>query len=200
MFFFYKNKLKKNNKNYLNYFTNLTMKKGLKLKALAFVKNGFKEFFELFLFCNDTRFIKKFYYFSILKSYSSSWSNFYSINKFLDLLLPMFEFIFTFRCVKIDKKLMKKKKEPYKLVLSYLKKQKRLFYVIKTIFYYANSFNNKNISKNIFYALTNTFLYLKNSYVYKQKLKFYKKVLFSTITSSSSTGSTRVGIIQPPAL
>lgn len=71
-FFFFKNKLKKNKQNYLNYMSNLVMQRGLKLKALNFVKSGFKQFFELFLFCNNADFIKKFYYFSILKSYSTS--------------------------------------------------------------------------------------------------------------------------------
>lgn len=164
--------------------TNLVMKRGLKLKALNFVKNGFKEFFELFLFCNNKDFIKKFYYFSILKSYSSSWSNFFSINKFLDLLLPMFEFIFTFKCVKVDKKLSKKKIENFKLVFSYLNKSKRLFYIIKMIFYYAASFNNK-MSINLFYSLNNTFFLLKNSFIYKQKLKFYQKILTSNLNNEN---------------
>ena len=60
------------NNNYLNYFISLACKKGYKVKTTKIVKDAFKLFFELFLFCNDNFFFKKYYYFSILKSYSQS--------------------------------------------------------------------------------------------------------------------------------
>lgn len=96
----------------------------------------------------------------------------------------MFEFIFTFKCVKVDKKLSKKKTENFKLVFCYLNKSKRLFYIIKMLFYYSSSFNSK-MSVNLFYALNNTFLLLKNSFIYKQKLKFYQKILASNLNSEN---------------
>ena len=82
------------NNNYLNYFVSLACKKGYKLKTTKIVKNAFTLFFELFLFCDDNFFFKKYYYFSILKSYSQSWQNFFGINYFLNLFLPFYESIF----------------------------------------------------------------------------------------------------------
>ena len=56
--------------NNFSYLANLTIKKGFKLKARRFVKVAFKNFFDLFIFCNDAIFIKQYHYFNILKSYA----------------------------------------------------------------------------------------------------------------------------------
>lgn len=99
------------NTNYLSYFVSLACKKGFKLKTTKIIKNSFKLFFELFLFCNDDIFSKKYYYFNVLKSYSQSWNNFFGINHFLNLLLPFYESIFLLRCIKLPKKKKKKNKK-----------------------------------------------------------------------------------------
>lgn len=162
--------------NLINYSTNLILKRGLKFKAHTFLKNAFKQFFELFIFCNDKNFTQKYHYFNILKSYSLSWDNFFNINKFLYLILPMFEFIFTFKCVKVDKKL-KTNTSRYNLVFSYITKSKRLSYLIKLLYHNSDSFDLFKFSDRLFLSYVNTFFFLKTSLIYLQKIKFYKKIM-----------------------
>lgn len=63
---------KKKKLNYFNYLVNLSFRCGLKVKLNHVVKSAFKDFFELFLFCNNSAFIKEYHYFTVLKSYASS--------------------------------------------------------------------------------------------------------------------------------
>lgn len=165
------------NTNYLSYFVSLACKKGFKLKTTKIIKNSFKLFFELFLFCNDDIFSKKYYYFNVLKSYSQSWNNFFGINHFLNLLLPFYESIFLLRCIKLPKKKKKKIKKLYKLDVVYLFKKKRLHNVVKLIYTTTNFYPKYTFSDKLFCALVDTFLLLTNSRVYNLKIATYKKIM-----------------------
>lgn len=176
------------NSNYLAYFTALACKRGFKLKTLKIVKNSFKLFFELFLFCNDDFFFKKYYYFSILKSYSQSWRNFFGINYFLNLFLPFYESIFVLRCVKLNKKKLKKKTTgDYKLDITYLFKRKRLNNVVKMIYFTTGCYSRYNFSDKLFCSLVDTFLLLTKSKVYQLKIEAYKKIMSLRRTASLSS-------------
>lgn len=174
------------NNNYLNYFISLACKKGYKLKTTKIVKNAFTLFFELFLFCDDNFFFKKYYYFSILKSYSQSWQNFFGINYFLNLFLPFYESIFVLRCVKLEKKSKKKSKNEYKLDVTYLFKRKRLSNVVKMIYFTTGCYSRYNFSEKLFCALVDTFMLLTKSRVYQLKIEAYKKIVRLRRTSTLS--------------
>lgn len=169
--------LKKLNFSYLNYFSNIVQKKGMKLKALKTLKEAFKNFFDLFLFCEDKSFFQKYEYFTILKSYSFSWSSFFNINKFLHLLLPFYNCIFIYKYVKVNKKLKKKIKQKFILQPSFLKKEHRLFFTLKTIYLLTDSFKRFLFTERFLLSLLDTFFLLKNSYLYKQKVSFYKNIM-----------------------
>lgn len=67
-----KKSILKHKLSYLNYYINLFQKNGNKLKARRFVTGAFKQFYDLFLFCNDSNFNTIGSYFAVLKSYSFS--------------------------------------------------------------------------------------------------------------------------------
>ncbi len=187
----YPSELRKN-KNYLGYFTSLACKNGYKLKTSRIVKNSFKLFFELFLFCNDDAFSKKYFYFSVLKSYSQSWHNFFGINYFLNLFLPFYESIFLLRCVKLPKTKKKrkgkgKKKKLYKLDVVYLLKKKRLHNVIKLIYVTTSFYQKYSFSDRLFCALVDTFFLLNKSKLHNLKIETYKKVMSLRKTQESIT-------------
>lgn len=80
----------------------------------------------------------------------------------------------------MDKKI-KKPTQPYTLVFQYLSKKKRMPYLIKLLYHNTDSFQSYKFKDRLFLSYANTFFFLKNSFIYLQKIKFYKKSITSSI-------------------
>lgn len=93
-------------------------------------------------------------------------------------MLPFYEYMFTFKCVKIDKRFKSLNKDKkYNLVFKFLKSTERIYHTIRFLYLLSDNFKRFKLSERILLSLIDTFFLLKDSLIYKQKLLFYKRVL-----------------------
>lgn len=174
--------LRRRNFNFFNYFVGLICRRGQKLKAVRFLKYSFREFFELFIFCASSRLPVKYNYFYVINSYLSTFYDFYSINFFLENILPLFECMYTLRvsCNTNYGKISKKKRvehEQYKTKLVYLKPKNRMYPLIRFMYYNTDNYRKFSFKKNLFCVLVDTFLSMKYSLLYERKIAIYKRLI-----------------------
>ncbi len=143
-----KNSIKRDkNNNLLNQFINLNTKKGKKhliSKNISIMSENF--FFVLSNFCDEFNYYKN--YSNFVFMYSKTNPDYFNMNNVLELITMDLESIFEIKTKKNNKKL--KLKDKYTHEITYIPRERRLKYVLRSLNIYKESFKNYNLWERLF--------------------------------------------------
>ena len=170
------NSYKKIKKNYLHEYIKFFIKNGFKKKTKLQLLKSFNFFF-FFFNSNNMEYgdFKK--DINVLKNSLFLNFNFYTINCILEFLVNLINPIFEIVCYNLPTKYKKKLKKNFFFKLNYLNTVYRKKRALKWLYLYSFNFNDKTLYKKVFKSILFTFLESKSSFLYKKKIKIYKKII-----------------------
>jgi hypothetical protein len=162
-------------------FMNFFMNGGKAMKTAAFVRQAFSALYDLLLFENSIFLKSKYKFFETLGQivlHDNTWFNFSNLlNYFVNKIRP----IFYIQSISTAKTFKKKKKalriKPYKLFLKQLPKHKRYNFAMRELSLYIKSVKRFYITDKIVVGLLDLFMHDKKAFLFKKKLKYYRKAL-----------------------
>lgn len=160
-------------------FLNFLLKKGLKIRYCNILSEGVMKLYYMFFFFNKTFSLDNKYYkdmFAIIPNFL----NFYSFKTILDFFASILEPFFYMRVKKVEKKYRKKLKKKFTIQPIYVKPQKRLNFVLRTLVNYTDLFSVYSLSERTFLALFKSLIEQKSSFLYRRKLYMYSKLFKNT--------------------
>jgi hypothetical protein len=98
----------------------------------------------------------------------------------LEQLLLLIEPPFIIKTIPISKKQKKKLKKKYRILITYVKSDKRKNNSFKQLYFYSNSFNDNKLKIRLYKSFLYTFLTYENSFLCKLKYTLFKKFLKKT--------------------
>lgn len=154
-----------------------------------FLKNGLKQkyrFFLSYLVLNFNYFIKNNLDFIKINYPDRLWivekmvfkKSYYHF--ILEQLLLLIEPPFIIKTIPISKKQKKKLKKKYRILITYVKSDKRKNNSFKQLYFYSNSFNDNKLKIRLYKSFLYTFLTYENSFLCKLKYTLFKKFLKKT--------------------
>lgn len=164
-----------NNISLLLRFLNFLVKNGLKIRYANILSSGVLKLYSMFFFFNKTLASENKYYkdmFLVIPNFL----NFYSFKIILHFFSSLLEPFFYMRVKKVEKKYRKKLKKKFTIQPIYVKPQKRVGFVLKTLVNYTNLFSSYSLSERMFLSLFKTLIEQKNSFLYRRKLYMYSKL------------------------
>lgn len=166
------------NNSLIEQYININLKKGKKVKIYKNVNLMIENLF-LTIILETDEFNKYDYYNNFIQLYKND-VNYSNINWILNLYSKNFKSIFEIKTIKNNKKLKLSNKYTHEIV--YIPKERRLKYVLKSLSFYKNNFNNYNFWERIFWSVfktlinsNNSFLKKRKEYIYLKAIKFFKK-------------------------
>ena len=166
---------RRNNLNISNKFLNFFLRKGLKIQYLKALNLGISGFYFFYFFFNKFL-IKQHEGYSSVFSLIPNFIGFYHFSKMLDFFSTLLEPFFYLRVKRVEKKYRKKLKKKFVSETVYVKPQKRIGLVLRSLLYYTNIFSHNCVSERLSWALFKTLTEQKNSYLYKRKIYMYTKM------------------------
>jgi len=158
---------------------NLSMVSGLRQKSFLTLSRAFSKLMYILKFEQDVAKLKymsaKYLDFVLVQNIKARSSA--SINDFLNEVMVGTSPLFNLKTQKSQIKKRSKKKQKYKVHISYVKPQSRNLVALKWIISDAQWFTAKNWESKIFKAMLSVFLGGSNSYLQQKKAKIYKQMV-----------------------
>ena len=156
-------------------FLNFFLRRGLKIQYLKSLNLGISGFYFFYFFFN--KFLSKQHMdYSSVFNLIPNFIGFYYFPKMLNFFSNLLEPFFYLKVKRVEKKYRKKLKKKFVSETVYIKPQKRIGLVLRSLLYYTNIFSHNSVSERLSWALFKTLTEQKNSYLYKRKIYMYTKM------------------------
>ena len=182
----YPTDFRKKNIKALRALSNFFMKGGLLIKSEGILRYVYSTLYYLLVFNPPIFFKKQYKFFETLGQiilHDNTWFNF---NNLLTYYINKVKPLFYIQSISIAKTFKKKKKvlriKPYRLFLKKLPVHKRFNFAVRELSLYIRSVKRTEFTDRILIGLLNLFMFDKKAFLFKKKLKCYRKALNSYLT------------------
>lgn len=182
----YPTDFRKKNMSALRSLSNFFMRGGCLVKSETLLRTVYSTLYNLLVFCPPVFLKKKYKFFETLGQIILHDNTWFKFNNLLTYYINKVKPLFYIQSISIAKTFKKKKKvlriKPYRLFLKKLPVQKRFHFAVRELSLYIRSVKRVEFTDRILVGFLNLFMLDKKAFLFKKKLKCYRKALNSYIT------------------